>query len=245
MKKNIFIVLIGFFSISIYANNLFENWKKLGYKSEIEQKHLFESGMIQWKYLAQKIDANDFVKELEYCLKENPYCKAILGDFYYKIQNYSEAYKLLSTYNVDLNLYSVDLYREQVQYSLGLMLANGQGVTQNYEKAIVHFKNCAYMGNKQCAFSTGAAYAKKAKLALLKSSSIQKKNYLSDDYVNAYIWFKLSLYLGTRNENTVNSDSKISKGLYNVEENLSKENRLYSINSLINKICKTIPSCKN
>lgn len=221
-----------------HANKSFKNWKNLGYKSEDEQRHLYESGMIYWKYVTQKIDEAAFIESLEGCVRKNPFCAHILGGHYYDKKDCFSAYPLLVNHPIDPKKYKADPYRKDVEFALGWMLANGCGVMQNYDKAIDHFKECAYLGEKRCAWNVSSYYVEKAKLSLSKTTT---KNFI-DHYVDAYVWLKISQGLNSQWPDRA-LEKSASSLLLKMQKSLSERSLLTKADAVASKICSTIPNC--
>ena len=219
------------------SQTTFKNWKALGYKSENDQMHLYEIGTIEWELMAEKIGESKYVEKLQNCLEKNPFCSGMLGKYYLGNGDYSRAYKLLSTYYVDLNKYTVDPYRGDVEFALGTMFDNGFGVLQNKDKAIEHYKICASLGDKECAFNMSIDYASKIRESNEYNTQIS-------NVMESYAWLQVSRALGktkiTRKDGKIED---ISVLLESQREKIGKLNVLTEANKLAIQICSTIPKC--
>ncbi len=248
MKSKILLLVLSccFFLLSISescaknlnTNKSFKNWKALGYRSEDEQRHLYQAGIIYWKYATEKIGEAAFIESLESCVRSNPFCAHILGGHYYDKKDCVSAYPLLSNHPLDSLKYKADPYGEEREFALGWMLANGCGVIQNYDKAIEHFKKCAYLGEKRCAWNVSSYYVEKAKL----SSSKATRNNFIDNYVNAYVWLRISQGLKSQWPDKLLEES-VSSLSVKMQRTLSELSLLTKADIVASKICSQIHNC--
>jgi len=65
-----------------------------------------------------------------------------------------------------------------VQFSLGIMYEQGQGVTQDYEEAVRWYRKAADQGNGEAQYAIGLMYAIGQGVAR--------------DYIQAHVWFNLA-----------------------------------------------------
>jgi len=228
----------GIYAKNLHANESFKNWKALGYKSEDEHRHLYQAGIIYWKYATEKIGEAAFIQSLESCMISNPFCAHILGGHYYDKKDCASAYPLLSNHPLNSLKYKADPYGKEREFALGWMLANGCGVIQNYDKAIEHFKKCAYRGEKRCAWNVSSYYAEKAKLS---SSKTTTSNFI-DNCFNAYVWLKISQGLSSQWPDRALEES-VSSLLIQMQKPLGELSLLTKADALSSKICSTIPNC--
>ena len=236
MKKYLAIGLC-LVSMGGWAETTFKNWKALGYKSANDQMHLYEIGTIEWELMAEKIGESKYIEKLKNCINKNPFCSAILGKYYYEHKNYSRAYQLLSTYYVDLNKYSFDPYRGNVEFELGAMFDNGFGVLQNEDKAIAHYKICASVGNKSCAYNISIIYGHR--ISESNDYKIQTSN-----IIKSYAWRQVSRALGQEKAYLkAGGTENISVALDMKVEDANKLNLRPQANKLASQICSTIPKC--
>ena len=70
----------------------------------------------------------------------------------------------------------------RVQYNLGVMYQNGQGVLQDYKQAIYWYKKSAEQGHADAQYNLGAWY--------YNGEGVIK------DYAIAHMWFNISAYSG-------------------------------------------------
>ena len=165
--------------------------------SDTDLKKLDESYSWQLKLNKGLITNKQFREQLLNCSNEgNIYCSSRLGDSYYRIDEYSKAYPLLIKSQGAHAGYHGAIYADSDEM-LGYIFAHGQGVLQNYDKAIKHFKVCASIGDKNCANYVARIYNDKLTAIGIKNVDTHKEEFFIYEYLKQeYAWNKIAQSLG-------------------------------------------------
>ncbi len=90
----------------------------------------------------------------------------------------------------------------KAQYNLGLMYANGRGVTQDYGEAVKWYRRAAEQGLATAQYNLGVMYSNGRGVA--------------QDYVQAHLWFNLAasrMPAGGNRDKAVNNRDKVETGM--------------------------------
>jgi len=143
--KKLLMVMLATISISGFAIEA----PKKDYE---EYYKIFENAKIQ------NISNAEIEKKLEECaIKGNTYCSLVTGIFYFRKNDYTNAFKYLSNADYEFKDPDGKLYWGSSFY-LGTLYFGGLGTTADNEKAIEQYKHCAQMGKSFCALMLSGVY---------------------------------------------------------------------------------------
>jgi TPR repeat protein len=232
--------LLGFPMKLILASLFFiSSFNSYATSSEQIQKVL----LLQKQYNEKNIDSKAYYNELTKCSSAgNKYCSSILGNIYFNKKKYHLAYPYLIKSQGFLYIFNKKYAPSE--WALAYIYDNGLGVLQNSDKAIIHYKKCALIGEQNCAFNIGAIYYQKAiDFSSSKVSLNKSYNYL----IQSYAWYKVSQALGKKKVITIQTGKKenIFTLLSTIKEILNHEGEGWYIKAekLAEQTCASIPLC--
>lgn len=229
--KKIALIFIYIISCHTFAETLAQNDMK-------------EFKLIQIQYDKKLINYEQLHNQLIKCSKKgNKYCISSIGLIYFETQKYDLAYPYLIKSQGIYNGFNQTIAPSE--WALAYMYDNGLGVLQNEEKAIEHYKKCAFIGDKNCAFNIGAIYFQKA---VDLSTTSTRSHDLYSYTIKAYAWYKISQALGRKTATNTNTGKKekFSESLNKIKIILvhSGKSHLIEADKLARQICTSIPKCK-
>lgn len=183
-------------------------------------------------YSVGTLTENQYFEKLWDCSNlGNNYCTGLLGDYYYQKKSYSPAFSALQKYfdNLHPNDFVDSLFSMHLHGEFGWMYQTGNGVLINLDKALLHYKLAANIGDGESAFHISAIYAQKT-----KAFFYQKNIKYIHNAMNMYAWALVAQALGYKIDN---------KYISGMEKLLFQISRIDEANLLAKKICLSIPAC--
>lgn len=227
MKKSAFIFLC-LFSVNTFA---------MAYKKTMNDYDNAQEIVIAHAY--KNITDSQYYEKINSCSEVgNIFCTGLLGDYYFVNHNYSKAFNYLLSYfdnypEVEPHNEMKLFFSSRFHGELGWLYQSGNGVLQNFEKALFHYRKATQQGNGESAYRISVIYAQKTKISY-NEKGLNNKEYVAD-WVKMYAYAKVAKALGYKYDEA---------SLFEFQEILSKKNKLNEANLLAEKICSSICSCK-